>query len=224
MRTAVASALVTLLMVSGCGCGARPRESTILDSDAELNAALRGVVALVKEDPEEGGWRTFCSAFYIGPRRMLTAGHCVDDLLGSTVRFSRFHETNPDGRPYRAPRSARVLALDEDLDVAVLEEVGDRSPTWLRPAASIRVGEVAIVIGHPAAQAWTVTEGIVSRVIPSKHHVQVDATSWFGNSGCPALNARGRVLGVASQLRAHVAQFAYYVDVRAVRRWLGRVL
>lgn len=220
---------VSLILVA-CSCGAPRPTGTLLDRDSEVNHALRSTVALMKFLPIEGEWTVFCSAFYINPQgRLLTAAHCVDredgkSPVGDVVHFARVGETDGSGdlEAGQAPlHSAKVLVFDDDLDVAVLDS-REVWGAWFEPATSVRVGEPVIVVGHPVGQVWTVTEGIVSRILPKRHHIQVSATTWFGNSGGAALNREGKVLGVASRIMDHVPQFAYFVDVREIRRMLGR--
>jgi S1-C subfamily serine protease len=73
----------------------------------------------------------------------------------------------------------------------------------------VRVGDPVIAIGNPFGYDRTVTTGIISALqrqitAPNKftisHVIQTDASINPGNSGGPLLDARGRVIGVNSQI------------------------
>lgn len=55
-------------------------------------------------------------------------------------------------------------------------------------------GDELLLIGSPYGLDGTVTTGVVSRV--SKRAIQTDAAANPGNSGGPAIDREGRVVGV----------------------------
>jgi len=104
---------------------------------------------------------------------------------------------------------AEVIGTDPDSDLAVIEV--DVSPELLRPVElgdsdNLKVGQMAIAIGSPFGQTWTMTKGIISALgrtfrpggspfaIPEM--IQTDAAINPGNSGGPLLDSQGRVIGV----------------------------
>jgi len=109
-------------------------------------------------------------------------------------------------------RDAQVLGRDEDIDLAVLRVDDLPSSARVAPLGSVRnltVGDAVIAIGNPLGFDQTVTSGIVSalkRPIRSPNDttiqnvVQTDAAINQGNSGGPLLDARGRVVGINSQI------------------------
>lgn len=97
---------------------------------------------------------------------------------------------------------ARVVRADVDRDVALLALSGDASVDALELAtARPRVGDVVYVIGTPLDESLrqTVTRGIVSaeRQVGGMPFLQTDAAISPGNSGGPAFNERGEVIGIA---------------------------
>jgi putative serine protease PepD len=115
-----------------------------------------------------------------------------------------------EGRP---PTPAQVLGTDSSSDLAVLKvDAGDvrgREPLALTDSDQVEVGDEAIAIGFPLGLEETVTTGIVSgvgRAIEAPNGfsidqvIQTDAPINPGNSGGPLLDARGRVMGVNSQI------------------------
>jgi 2-alkenal reductase len=91
-------------------------------------------------------------------------------------------------------------------------EVNDvtRRSVELGDSASVRVGQLAVAIGNPFGQEFTITSGIISavgRTIRSGNSqfsiprvLQTDAPINPGNSGGPLLDRHGRVIGVNTQI------------------------
>jgi putative serine protease PepD len=108
---------------------------------------------------------------------------------------------------------AEVLGTDESSDLAVLRVDPDRvdrlDPLPLADSSKVQVGDAVVAIGHPFGLDRTTTAGIVSglgREIQAPDGfqidevIQTDAAINPGNSGGPLLDARGRVVGVNSQI------------------------
>jgi S1-C subfamily serine protease len=93
---------------------------------------------------------------------------------------------------------ARVVARDTANDLAVLLVSGQPAgavPLWQKAQENRpRPGDELLLVGSPYGLAGTVTTGIVSRVSPTL--IQTDAAANPGNSGGPAVDGRGRVVGV----------------------------
>jgi S1-C subfamily serine protease len=62
------------------------------------------------------------------------------------------------------------------------------------PPPAPRAGDELLLVGSPFGLEGTVTTGIVSRV--TKKAIQTDAAANPGNSGGPALDKQGRIVGV----------------------------
>ena len=108
---------------------------------------------------------------------------------------------------------ARVAGVDRSSDLAVLEvdtsETGPLHALELADSDGVRTGQLAVAIGSPFGLPQTATAGIVSgtgRHIQAPDGfqidrvIQTDAPINPGNSGGPLLDARGRVIGVNSQI------------------------
>ena len=99
---------------------------------------------------------------------------------------------------------ARMIGTDPRTDVALLKVDGDRKFTYVNFAddAKVRVGDWVVAVGNPFGLGGTVTAGIVSargRDIgagPYDDFLQIDAAVNRGNSGGPAFNLNGEVVGV----------------------------
>jgi putative serine protease PepD len=134
---------------------------------------------------------------------IVTNAHVVSDAETAVVRFG------DTGRQVQA----EVRGSDPSSDLAVLKvDPGDSGPLRPLPLANsdrVQVGDAVVAIGHPFGLDRTATAGIVSGVgreiqAPNGFQIdqviQTDAPINPGNSGGPLLDARGRVVGVNSQI------------------------
>jgi serine protease Do len=106
-----------------------------------------------------------------------------------------------DGKTYKA----KVIGTDPKTDLALLKVIdanGKKFPSVQFAEKDPRVGDWVIAVGNPFGFGGTVTTGIVSargRQIgagPYDDFLQIDAPINKGNSGGPAFNLKGKVVGV----------------------------
>ena len=104
-----------------------------------------------------------------------------------------------DGTEYEA----KLIGADERSDLAVLKVEEERKFTYVDFADdNPRIGDWVVAVGNPFGLGGTVTAGIVSaqgREIGSNRYddfIQIDAAVNKGNSGGPAFNLKGEVIGV----------------------------
>ncbi len=166
-------------------------------ADKDLRAAIRAVQpAAVRLG---GGSGVNLDAHGV----ILTAGHVVDALGKQlTVEF-------PDGTKVEAV----TIAYDATLDLAVLEVDGANDLPWapLAPAAPVK-GDTVVVIGQPGKwtpdgeetgyQPWNVSVGEIrgfrggalddQSLGGTKH----DAWTYWGHSGSPLYDSRGRIVAL----------------------------
>ena len=122
---------------------------------------------------------------------------------------------------------ARVVGTDPDTDLALLRidlpDDADVRPLELGDSSTVRVGDPAMAIGNPFGSERTLTTGVVSALrqritAPSGFGIadviQTDARISARSTGGPLLDARGRVIGINSQIDAdgEVVDFAVPVD------------
>ena len=98
---------------------------------------------------------------------------------------------------------AKVIGTDKRTDLALLKiNNGDKLPFVEWTSAAPRVGDWVVAVGNPFGLGGSVTAGIVSargRDIgagPYDDFLQIDAPVNRGNSGGPAFDIRGNVIGV----------------------------
>jgi S1-C subfamily serine protease len=143
---------------------------------------LESVFTVKTPDGTGSGWAAWTDG---GKTYVVTAAHVVAGR--AAVRLSRRGGSWP----------ARVTARDRTNDLALLAADGTIAPPlWQRAAVQPQpsVGETLMLVGSPYGLEGTVTTGIVSRVTYNK--VQTDAAANPGNSGGPAVDRQGRVVGV----------------------------
>ncbi|MET0183527.1 MAG: Do family serine endopeptidase [Caulobacterales bacterium] len=106
--------------------------------------------------------------------------------------------TLDDGRTL----DARLIGVDERTDLAVIKVEGGQFPYVRFAEHEPRIGDWVLAVGNPFGLGGTVTSGIVSargRDIgagPYDDFLQIDAPVNQGNSGGPAFNLAGEVVGV----------------------------
>src|SRR5471030_1839094 len=122
----------------------------------------------------------------------VTNNHVVDGA-------DKVEVTTDDGKTY----SAKVIGTDPRTDVALIKvEGGSNFPFAKLSESKPRIGDWVLAVGNPFGLGSTVTAGIVSasgRDIgngPYDDFIQIDAPVNKGNSGGPAFNTEGEVMGV----------------------------
>jgi serine protease Do len=133
------------------------------------------------------------SGFFISPDGYaVTNNHVVDGA-------DKVEVTTDDGKVYKA----KVIGTDPRTDVALIKvEGGSDFPFAKLSDKKPRIGDWVLAVGNPFGLGGTVTAGIVSasgRDIgngPYDDFIQIDAPVNKGNSGGPAFNTEGEVMGV----------------------------
>ncbi|MHC2436944.1 Do family serine endopeptidase [Bradyrhizobium sp. USDA 4451] len=122
----------------------------------------------------------------------VTNNHVVDGA-------DKVEVTTDDGKTY----SAKVIGTDPKTDLALIKVEGGPNFQFAKLSDSKpRIGDWVLAVGNPFGLGGTVTAGIVSasgRDIgngPYDDFIQIDAPVNKGNSGGPAFDVSGEVMGV----------------------------
>jgi len=122
----------------------------------------------------------------------VTNNHVVDHAKSVQV-------TTDDGTIY----TAKVVGIDSKTDLALIKVDGKSDFPFVKFADQpTKVGDWVVAVGNPFGLGGTVTAGIVSargRDIgsgPYDDYIQIDAPINKGNSGGPAFDTSGNVIGV----------------------------
>lgn len=123
---------------------------------------------------------------------VVTNNHVVEDALEVTLIMD-------DG----SEQTAEIVGTDPRTDLALLKIDGATDLPFVEFAEKdVRVGDWVVAIGNPFGLGGSATTGIVSargRDINSgayDDYIQIDAAVNRGNSGGPAFNLNGKVIGV----------------------------
>ena len=126
-----------------------------------------------------------------------------------------------DGRSLQA----RVIASDDELDLAALAVEGDRLPhIELGDSRDLLPGQVVFALGNPFGVAGAVTAGVIVGSGPietmgGRDLLVVDMPLRPGHSGGPLVDTRGRLLGINVMMAGPDVGLA--VPVHAVKRFLA---
>ncbi|MGO3929503.1 Do family serine endopeptidase [Rhodopseudomonas pseudopalustris] len=122
----------------------------------------------------------------------VTNNHVVDGA-------DKVEVTTDDGKTYKA----KVIGTDQRTDLALIKAEGRTDfPFAKLSEGKPRIGDWVLAVGNPFGLGGTVTAGIVSasgRDIgngPYDDFIQIDAPVNKGNSGGPAFDTNGEVMGV----------------------------
>src|SRR5256884_2130063 len=133
------------------------------------------------------------SGFFISPDGFaVTNNHVVDGA-------DKVEVTMDDGMTF----TAKVIGTDPRTDLALIKVEGRKDFPFAKLSDSKpRIGDWVLAVGNPFGLGGTVTAGIVSasgRDIgngPYDDFIQIDAPVNKGNSGGPAFDVQGEVMGV----------------------------
>jgi serine protease Do len=126
----------------------------------------------------------------------VTNGHVVSDSQSVEIQTD-------DQKTYKA----RVVGTDPKTDVALLKVDGRSDFPYVAFADGLpQIGDWVLAVGNPYGLGGTVTVGIISAhgrdigASPYDDFIQIDAAVNKGNSGGPAFDESGKVVGVTTAI------------------------
>ena len=153
------------------------------------------------------------SGFAMGKNCIVTNAHVIEDSANTRI------ETY-DGSCY----DAFVIAMDEDLDIAVLGVEGKSfTPLKVADLSEVSIGDDVCAIGAPDSLAYTLTKGVVSakdRQVGGQSYIQTDAAINHGNSGGPLLTDSGEIIGVNSYKVSDNEGIGLAIPISVVTKYL----
>jgi S1-C subfamily serine protease len=152
------------------------------------------------------------SGFVIdGDGHVATNAHVITNGTGDKItKAKEVYVQFPDGNQV----SAKIVGYDPNADVGLIKvdpEGLDLVPLSLGHTGTVHVGDPVAAIGSPFGEENSLSVGVVSaknRTIEALTDfsigdaIQTDAAINRGNSGGPLLDARGKVIGINSQIRS----------------------
>lgn len=197
------------LFVGACSTASHP-VAPIKAPPAPASKALElrdKTVALVAIN-NEGDVRVRCSGVWVGPARILTAAHCLgDDGVGALEFYETPSDVYPSGSPIAekviVPRSAHVLAVDEEHDLALYDALHPPSHGIALPRfGSIDQGMPVQAMGNPLGLWFSYSTGVIAAVRdleetgPSIVWIQTTAPVSPGSSGGGLFDDEGSLIGI----------------------------
>jgi S1-C subfamily serine protease len=200
---------------------------------SKLGGGVVTILAAGAQGSDEGG---LGSGFVISDDgEIVTNAHVVSlgEKANSPVAkrvFVRFADRNQV--------AAKVVGTDRFNDVALLKvDPKDLDLVRLRFAGpeDSHVGDPVVAIGSPFGEEQSVSEGVISAMDRSIRStsgfdtvdaIQTDAAINRGNSGGPLLDARGRVIGINSQIETSSGDgsgVGFAISAKTVARALKQI-
>jgi serine protease Do len=151
---------------------------------------------------------------------IVTNNHVVDGATKVKVSFDDQEEID-----------AKIVGTDARTDVALLKIEPKQPLTVVKFAEKTpRVGEWVLAVGNPFGLGGTVTAGIVSALARNiggpYDYMQIDAAVNHGNSGGPAFNLEGDVIGVNTAIFSPTGGnvgIAFAVPAETVKRVVAQL-
>lgn len=174
---------------------------------------------------------------------VMTNRHIADTALRGRIDIELYRGSSAS--PHRG--EATLFYRSDTIDLAIFQLAEDPPATSRAleiERADVARGERVVVAGNPGDLAFQTTEGVVTGALPEipltsscgtgRNCLVVDAASFGGSSGGPALNTAGRVVGMlwggplselivgGTRLPAFIQNpaFAYLVHIRTIQEEL----
>lgn len=143
-----------------------------------------------------------CSGFLVGPKHIVTAGHCIktkedckNNLWVFDYKMQGEKQANLSFSSENVYSCKRVISQqlnpETDNDYALIElkrRVVGRKPLKFRKSGKPAVGDELVVIGHPSGLPTKIADGAKIRTI-GKNTFRANLDTYGGNSGSAVFNA-----------------------------------
>jgi S1-C subfamily serine protease len=186
----------------------------------EIVARSEASVALIKGRLESG------TGFIAGPGLLATNAHVVAE---EPIRTLEIHFPSAPVKD-RGPMRARLLYQDSRRDLALMAVETTLPALELSRSHVFNRGEDVTIIGCPAVGGAVLLNNAVSRGVVStevrlggQRFFQLGAAVNHGNSGGPALNSHGQVIGVVTAKAAAEESIGFCIPVEDLISALDKI-
>lgn len=204
--------ILPVLLLALCLSLVLPTPSPALDAQAVFQKAQGSVVVVLNLN----GYRKpqkFGSGFLVGDgSQVVTNYHVIEGASEVVIK-------TPDDQMSKVEVVDTVISKD----LALLKLSGSGPALELAPELP-QVGQEVVAIGTPQGLERSLSTGVVSalRKLDGREVVQITAPVSEGSSGGPVLDARGRVVGVATFVLKEGQNLNFAIPSTEVLRMLGR--
>jgi hypothetical protein len=196
--------------------------SFILDENFELDGFGHGSGVIINP-----------SGLILTNYHVVTAKDSFDNtLLETTYEICL---TNVVGEEAQCNYTARLVARDKELDIALLQiQTNNTKGTLktfpylnLKQSDTTNIGDEVTALGYPqiGGKSITLTKGIISGKNDkyNKKWIKTDAVISFGSSGGAALDSSGEVIGITSAGHSDfVGSLGYIINITSVNGWIDK--
>lgn len=162
------------------------------------------------------------SGAIIEGNKILTSAHVVSNAV--------FIEVKKENDPKKYIAKTKFISHQADLAVLEVEESDFFENTEaLKLNPQVKHRDEVIVLGYPiGGNAISTTTGVISRIEYTKYAwskesllaIQIDAAINSGNSGGPAVNKEGQLVGIAMQRLSNTSNIAHIVPSIIINSFL----
>ena len=111
-----------------------------------------------------------------------------------------------------------VTAFDVENDLVILKIAGEGIPLPLGDSNVLQSGELVVAVGYPGG-GYKVTTGVIDSIRNSGKSIWMKVVISGGNSGGPALNSKGQVIGINTAVGEH---YAYAMSANALKTLIAQ--
>lgn len=205
----LAAVLMLVLALASQASAGDPQARAQVQRSKEATVALFYIDGATKEK------RYFCAGVAVRPDVVLTATHCIvdDNITGKTMLIDLVQFESLDGT---SVRGAAILYKDLASDITFIRTAKAMTSRVAEITVDVAPGDPIILVGSMRhAGPFMVTYGKISKVLgnhflgdncdpddkyatATQQWLYADVVAFFGNSGGPAFDSDGRVVGIVT--------------------------
>ena len=169
-------------------------------ADMAFEGTINSVVRVVSWDDNF----SFGSGFFVEKDKIATNIHVVAQTR--PVYVTRWNEET-------IWKVEEVTGFDVENDLVILKISGDGIPLSLGVSGALQSGDPVVAVGYPGG-GYKVTTGVMDSLLNGGKSIRMKAAVSGGNSGGPALNSKGQVIGINTAIDEH---YAYAIPSNALK-------